>query len=65
MLKKDEKQLQELKEAEASKKIAEEIFERYQKGLEDVKVEPKPKADKQEKNNTKNEDRKASVGRFI
>ncbi len=63
MLKKDEKQIGELKEAEASKKIAQEFIERYQKGLEETKVERK--TDKQEKDGPKSGERKASISSFI
>ena len=62
MLKKDEKQIEELKEAEGSKKIAKEFIERYQKGLEETKVEPQ--TDKQKKDGPQSE-RKASVSSFI
>lgn len=63
MLKKDEKQIQELKEAEASKKIAQEFIERYQKGLEETKVGPK--TDKQKADEQKDDGRKAAVSSFI
>ncbi len=43
---------------EASKKIAEEFIERYQKGLEETKVEPRTnKTDKQKKGSSKNSEK--------
>jgi hypothetical protein len=47
MLKKDEKQIEELKEAEASRSIAREFIEKYQKGLETVQVSPQEDKEKE------------------
>lgn len=62
MLKKDEKQIKELKEAEASKKIAQEFIEKYQKGLETVHAFPHE--DKEKESAIKKEDKQKEASVF-
>lgn len=60
MLKKDEKQIEELKGAKASRKLAQEFIEKYEEELETSKVLPQ-KDHKEETIVEKKEERKGTV----